>query len=139
MACSTGAHYGWCMVSALPPNARTPATGSIIARWLERTRAAPGTFKCGVRWPDDSEPKRQRWRYRRAWIDPYREGDAMRIRLDDGVAIRVRLDEDPLWQDDEMPPRPGFAVLSLRSADDGACILLAVPHGHLAKFEVGGL
>jgi hypothetical protein len=127
------------MVSALPPNARTPASGSIIARWLERTAALPGTFKCGVRWPDHADARHRRWRYRRAWIDPYREGGAMRIRLDNGEVIRIRLDDDPWWHDVEAPPRPGFTVLSARSVDDGACILLAVPDGHLAKFEVGGL
>jgi hypothetical protein len=127
------------MVSGLPRSVRKPASGSLVARWLERVTPRPDTFRCGVRQPHDSDVARSRWRYRRAWIDPLREGDVMRVRLDDGEAFRLRLDDDPWWHGHGPGARSGFVVISTHSADDGGPVLLAVPHGELSRFELGGL
>jgi hypothetical protein len=126
------------MLGGFPRNARSAAAGSLVARWLERVTPSPVTFKCGVRRPHGIASA-GRWRYRRAWIDPLREGDVMRIRLDDGEAFRVRLDDDPWWAGEGPAARTGFVVIATHSADDGGPLLLAVPSGDLSRFELGGL
>ncbi len=112
---------------------------SALGRLLRRARH-PGAFICGLRWPEADDPKaRNRWRYRPAWVDPWPEGDALTVHFADQETLRIRLDADPWWHGGGPAARPLFAVLSGRSADAGARLLVAVPQGELIRFGVGGL
>ena len=106
--------------------------GSWLARLLQRPH--PDTFICGTRWPDAEEPRvSRRWRYRRAWVDPYRTDDVCTIGFADKTRLRVRLDATPVGKGDGPPVRPGYVVLSCRTVE-GSAVLLAVPPRELSRF-----
>lgn len=123
--------------SVVPGNASRFGPGSWLARLLQRPH--PDTFICGTRWPDAEKPcAGRRWRYRRAWVDPYRTDDLRTIEFADKTRLRVRLDALPLWKGNGPPARPGNVVLSCRTAD-GSAVLLAVPPRELPRFDLEAL
>lgn len=124
------------MVHGFPGGWLQPAPGSFVAKLLDRFKPQPHTFTCGVRWPDDVDGHGSRWHYHRAWVDPWRDGDTIRVRLGDQQVIHVQVEQDPWWSEAPPAPRPGLTVLAGRSAESGATILLAVPPGNLCEFGV---
>jgi hypothetical protein len=127
------------MASRYPP-AFQPASGSFVANLLRRATPHPHTFVCGIRWPDDAaHGAGGRWRYRRAWVDPWHEGDSLRVRLGDTEVIHIRMEPDPWWNGGGPAARPGLVILAARSTDSDARVLLAVPHGFLCEFDVDAL
>jgi hypothetical protein len=61
------------------------------------------------------------------------------MRFGTGETIRIRLDPDPWWSGGSPTPRAGLDVLSARSADSGAQVLIAVPPGELVRYGIEGL
>lgn len=132
------------MVFEWSHSSRRPALGSALADWLERITPHPDTFVCGVRRPDgDGTRGSQRWRYRRAWVDPLRLDDVVTLRFGGDRPLRVRLAADPLAAAAEEAagpaPRPRLVVLSGASADSGDRLCLAVPAGELVRFGIDQL
>lgn len=123
------------MVSGLPRSWSQPS--GWLASFFERIAANPQTFVCGIRWPDDEKrPHAARWRYQRAWVDPWRENGTIRIRFSDKQVLHVRLGADPWWNGGGPNPRTGLVTLCALSIERGTQVLLAVPAGHLSDFDI---
>jgi hypothetical protein len=126
------------MVSGLPRSWSQPS--GWLASFFERIAANPQTFVCGIRWPDDERRALgARWHYKRAWVDPWREGDVIRIRFSNQQTMHIRLDPDPWWNGGGPKPRTDLLVLRAQSIERRTQVLVAVPAGHLSDFGVRAL
>lgn len=121
------------MVDGIPGNSPVPASGSLLATWLERLTPHPDSFVCGVRVRDGAlRGERARWRYRRSAVDRLVLGGVVTL-YHGKVRLRVRF-AGPVGDARPLGVRPGYVVWAGTEQSSGAKILVTFPVGQTHRF-----
>jgi hypothetical protein len=116
----------------LPGNSQRPSPGSLLARWLDRARAHPDSFVCGVRVVDGAlAGEGSRWRYRRSAVDRLVVDGVIELNHGSDVVLRIRFDEDEVADVSDLRLRPGYVVRSGVEQTSAARVLITCDEGQV--------